>query len=190
MRIALKPFNLTNDLLNQVKFISPNIHELNTIAEYFGSEPLMKNNEDIEHIFKEPFFIQKVKQASAEIAKHIDNIIVTLGSNGILITRKFTPENSCFFNEKLDYIASDTSDIQHRFYSVKEITDIVNVSGAGDSFNSGFISAMINGSSEDICISVGMESAKVAIKSIGPVPNFYFDKNHECWHNPAPYNAI
>lgn len=189
MRIALKPFNLY-DLLHQMKFISPNIHELNTIAEYFGSKPLIKSGEDIENASMEPFFIQKVKQASAEIAKHIDNVIVTLGSNGILITRKFTPENFCFFNKKCEYIASDTALIQHRFYKPPKITNIVNVSGAGDSFNSGFIAAMINGSREDICISVGMQCAKVAIESIGPVPNFYFDKNHECWHNPALYQNM
>lgn len=190
MRIALKPFNLDIDLLRQIKFISPNIHELNTILEYFGSKPLTNSDEDLEYVFSKPFFIQKVKEASAEITKHIDNIIVTLGSNGVLMTRKFTPKNFCFFNEKLDYIASDQTDIQHRFYNVEKIQNIVNVSGAGDSFNSGFIAAMINGSREDICISVGMESSKVAINSIGPVPNFYFDKNHKCWHYPAHYKTI
>lgn len=190
MRIALKPFDLNIDLVRQIKFISPNIHELNAILEHFGSKPLMKSDVDVEYVFNEPFFIQEVKQASTEISKLIDNIIVTLGSNGVLMTRKFTPENFSFFNEKLDYIASEKTDIQHRFYNVKKVTNIVNVSGAGDSFNSGFIAGMINGSPEDICISVGMESAKVAIKSIGPVPDFYFDKNHGCWHHPAIYKKI
>lgn len=190
MRIALKPFNLTYDLIHQIKFISPNIHELNAIAEYFGCKPLIKSDEDVENAFKEPLFIEKVKQSSAEIAKHIDNIVVTLGSNGISMTRKFTPESFCYFNKKADYIASHTTDIQHRLYNVKRIKNIVNVSGAGDSFNSGFIAAMIKGLPEDICVSVGMESAKVAIKSIGPVPSFYFNKNHNCWHHPAFYQTI
>lgn len=189
MRIALKPFNLHIDLIRQIKFISPNIHELNTILEYFGSKPLLKSDEDVDYVFKESNFIQKIKEASADVTKHIDNIIVTLGSNGVLMTRKFTTENFCFFNES-DYIAPGQTDLQHRYYNVEKMTNIVNVSGAGDSFNSGFIAAMINGSSEDICISVGMESAKVAIKSIGPVPDFYFDKNHRCWHFPASYKTI
>lgn len=190
MRIALKPFNLPADLIRQIKFISPNIHELNTILEHFGSKPLLKSDEDVECAFKEPLFIQKIKEASADVTQHIDNIIVTLGSNGVVMTRKFTPENFRFFDEKSNYIGSDQTEIQHRYYNVEKMSNIVNVSGAGDSFNSGFIAAMINGSPEDICMSVGMKSAKVAIKSIGPVPDFYFDKNHECWHSPASYKTI
>lgn len=190
MRIALKPFNLHIDLIRQIKFISPNIYELNTLLEHFGCKSLIKSEEDLEYVFKEPTFLKKVKQASAEITSHIDNIIVTLGSNGVLMTRKFTPENFCFFNKKCDYITSNQINIQHRFYDVEKIPNIVNVSGAGDSFNSGFIAAMINGSPEDICISVGMESAKVAIESIGPVPSKYFDKNHRCWQIPALYKTI
>lgn len=190
MLIALKPFNLTNNLIHQIKFISPNIHELNTIAEHFGSKPLIKSDEDIDYMFNEPFFIQKIKQASAEIAKHVDNVVVTLGSNGVLVTRKFTPKNFCYFNAKCDYIDLDTYSVQHRFYNVEKITNVTNVSGAGDSFNSGFIAAMINGLREEICISVGKESAKVAIESNGPVPNFYFDKNHKCWRNPALYKSL
>lgn len=190
MRIALNPFTLVCDVIKQIKFISPNIYELNAIAQHFGCEPLMKTDEDVENAFKEPHFIQKIKQASAKIAEHIDNVIVTLGSNGILMTRKFTPGNFCYFNEKLDYIAADTIDTQHRLYNVEKIANIVNVSGAGDSFNSGFIAAMINGAREEICVSVAKESAKVALKSIGPVPTTYFDKSHKCWHNPALYKTI
>lgn len=189
MRVALKPFNLSNDLIQQVKFISPNIHELNTIAEFLGGKPFIKSDEDIDYAFKEPSFMQEIKRASAEIVKHIDNIIVTLGSNGILMTRKF-PVSFCFFDRKLNYITSNTSEPKHRLYNVERCKNVVNVSGAGDSFNSGFIAAMINGLPEDICISVGMESAKVAIRSIGPVPNTYFNKNHECWDNPAIYKTI
>lgn len=190
MRIALKPFNLPIDLIRQIKFISPNIHELNAILEYFGSKPLLKSDEDVDSFFAEPQHMQKIKEAAANVATHIDNIIVTLGSNGVLMTRKFTPENSRFFNDKCDYITLGQSNIRHRYYNVKKMSNIVNVSGAGDSFNSGFITAMINGSPEDICISVGMESAKVAINSIGPVPDFYFDKNHKCWHIPASFKTI
>lgn len=190
MRIALKPFDLPSDLIQQIKFISPNIHELSAIGAHFGCKSVIKTDEDVENAFKDPLFIQEVKQASAEIAKHIDNILVTMGSNGILMTRKFTPDSFCYFTAQTDYIGLHTIDIKHRHYNVEKIENIVNVSGAGDSFNCGFIAAMISGLREEICISVGMESAKVAIQSIGPVPDSYFNKNHKCWHNSAFYRTI
>lgn len=191
MRIAVKPFKLPFDLIHQIKFISPNIYELSAIAEYFGCKSLIKTNEDIENVLFEPDLIQIIKEASAEITKHVGTCnVITLGSNGVLLSRKSTPECSSFFTTKSNYIAIDQTDIQHRLYKVQKIKNIINVSGAGDSFNSGFITAMINGLREDICISVGVESARIAIKSIGPVPDAYFNKDHKCWHIPASHLII
>lgn len=75
--------------------------------------------------------------------------------------------------------------VHNRFYEVNPVTDVVNVSGAGDSFNVGFICAMIRGYNEEICVSVGFESARAALRSSGAVPTEYFKSNHPCWTRAA-----
>lgn len=193
MRIASKPFQLPKNLIRHIKFVSPNIYELNSISEYLGYGNFIENNEvDIETLFKNnPNFIELVKDASGKIAEYIDNVVVTLGSNGTLITRKSSSNDLRFFDLELRYIKPlEDYNIQHRFYTAKKLEKISNVSGAGDSFNSGMIYAMIGSYCEDICVSVGMESATAALNSTSAVPCRYFGKNHECWRNAATYKTL
>lgn len=147
MRIAAKLFELPKEYISQIKFISPNIYELNAIATYLGcDESLLKNDEvnDVELLFKENTdFREETKKYSGEISKLIDNVIVTLGSNGVLITNRNTSDKN-IFDLNLRYNKQQLP-MQHRLYNIDEkYTNIVNVSGAGDSFNVGFITAMIN----------------------------------------------
>lgn len=72
------------------------------MAMHFGCESLIETNES--DPLSDPFFISKVKKASEEIVNLIDNIIVTFGSNGILMTRKNTPANMCFFDARYQYM--------------------------------------------------------------------------------------
>lgn len=185
MRIAAKPFNLPKDLIRQIKFISPNIYELNTIATYLGFDNFIDENFDIDHcLINNLEFIKSITNASEKLSKYVDNVITTCGSNGILITRK--SKDMIFFDNNLQYDQRNQSEqSEHRLYPVEKIMNIVNVSGAGDSFNVGFIVAMINSKPEGICISVGMEAAKAALSATSAVPEKYFDKNHECWRIPC-----
>lgn len=191
MTIASKPFSLPTDLIRQIKFISPNIYEFNTIATQFGHEHLIENNKlDIEQQLTEN--TQSLEHVAADIAKHIDNVIITLGSFGVLVTRNVSGDDMRFFTKKHQYIEPNSKQFNpvSRFYPHTKIEDVVNVSGAGDSFNVGFITAMIRGFSEDISVSVGFESAKTALYSPSPVPTKYFDEQHECWKTPAIYRNI
>lgn len=191
MLIASKPFNLPTDLMKQIKFISPNIFEFNTIAAHFGHEHLIENNGiDVEQQFKNnPQLLESIANISTDITKHIDNIIITLGSFGVLVTRTGSNDDLRFFTEKREYIASKPAEFNpvNRFYPTKKIANAINSSGAGDSFNVGFITAMIRSCREDICVSVGLEAASAAINSLSPVPSKYFDKNHECWQKGTNY---
>lgn len=193
MRIASKPFQLPKHLIHQIKFVSPNIYELNSIAEYLGYGNFIENNEaDLETMFEnKPNFIERVRDTSEKIAALVDNVIVTLGSNGILITRKNSSSDLRFFDLELRYNKPlKNVEIQHRFYAARKLRNYTNVSGAGDSFNSGMIFAMISSSCEDICVSVGMECAKAALNSTSAVPYCYFTKSHECWSNAATYQTL
>lgn len=186
MLIATKPFNLPSELVNQIKFISPNIYELNAIANHLNLPKIMDSTEtSIEHIFEsDSDILLKITAATTKIMKHIDNIIVTLGPCGILVATKRSSGDMNIFSNKMTYNKLSYK-AHNRFYGVDPVTDVVNVSGAGDSFNVGFISAMIRGYDESICVSVGLESARTALKSSGAVPFAYFKSNHPCWTQAA-----
>lgn len=186
MLIATKPFNLPSELVNQIKFISPNIYELNAIANHLNLPKIIESTEtSIDHIFEnDSDLLLKIKAVTTEITNHIDNIIVTLGHRGILMSTKRSSGDMKIFNNKIIYNKLSCK-VYNRFYGVSPVTDVVNVSGAGDNFNVGFISAMIRGYDEEICVSVGLESARTALKSSGAVPSAYFRSNHPCWTRAA-----
>lgn len=73
---------------------------------------------------------------------------------------------------------------------MEKLENVMNVSGSGDSFDVGFITAMLNGFPEAVCISVGIESARQALQSTNAVPDFYFTRNHDCWHKPAIHKSL
>lgn len=146
MHIAKKPFELPRHLTSAIKFISPNVYELNAIATHLGfGENWLKNDEvDEENLFKKNInFLEESKKCSFELSKLIDNVVVTLGANGVLITNRRASEQN-FFDSNHRYIQQKQLPIQHRLYHIEKCTNIRNVSGAGDSFNVGFITAMIN----------------------------------------------
>lgn len=115
--------------------------------------------------------------------KYIDNVIVTLGSKGILIARKALATDT--FLHK-----NSNNEVHIRHYPTCEVTNLVNVSGAGDCFASGFITALTSNKSEEICVSVGFAAAILALQSECAVPEAIFDKSHECWNIPAKYKSI
>lgn len=193
MRMADKPFTLPLDLVRQIKFISPNVFELDAIAKRWHSPGLLKTTVvNIDHLFRDdPEFLTKVNAATAIVANYVDCILVTLGANGVLVVRKQTGE-SRFFNATGAYIkpSSHESRVQSNFYGVQPASNVINVSGAGDSFTSGFLTAMIRGKAEDICVSVGCESAKAALHSHSAVPAKYFAPDHLYWNQKAMFASI
>jgi hypothetical protein len=49
---------------------------------------------------------------------------------------------------------------------------------------------MLQNLPEEICVSVGMQTAKESLKSSGATPDSYFDKNHPCWTTPADFEEL
>lgn len=193
MRIAAKPFSLPLDLVRQIKFISPNVCELDVIAKGCHPTSLLESSEvNIDELFrKDQDFLAKLNAAAVEVTKYVDCILVTLGANGVLIVRKDSGE-SRFFNDDGIYIqpSVQSSKVHSRFYKVQPVTNVINVSGAGDSFTSGFVAAMLRAKTEDVCVSVGRESAMAALLSHSAVPAQYFSANHECWNQKAAFTSM
>lgn len=193
MRKAEKPFSLPTHLVRQIKFTSPNIYELNTIASALNEPHIFDDTElSISELFAtDSKLLKKVNEAAKHISSHIDNIIVTLGSNGVLVVRQ-DPRGFEFFNARKEYVTpgADNLTISSRYYKIASCRNVVNVSGAGDCFNSGFIAAMIRGLPEDICVSVGQECANQALQSQSPVPETLFPHTHQCWQEKSKFKAL
>lgn len=186
MRIAGKPFSLPSELIGQIKFISPNIFELIEIAKTLNCPTTIPDGIEPENLLLS--HAHQLKELSAEVNNHVDNILITLGAKGMLLVRK-QDSQSVFLDTDDKYVGSEENAKSYwRLYSAKPIDNVVNVSGAGDSFNSGFITAMIRGKSEPICVAVGFQSAVTALRSQAAVPDKYFSDDHSCWMKEAEFN--
>ncbi|ERL92502.1 hypothetical protein D910_09815 [Dendroctonus ponderosae] len=153
--ISRKPFKTAH--WRAIKFITPNIGELHDIANCLKI-PANLSTEALD----------KVAEVAESLACYIDNVLVTMGPEGVLIARKGSagdsPMKNANFAEKLSV----------RHYPVHGKTEVINVSGAGDCFASGFIAGLLQNCSESQCVSVGFAAAVAALKSRTPVPEAIF----------------
>lgn len=180
------PFKQPHAQIQQIKFISPNIYELITIAKALNyGDPI-----DFDVITENPGqFLANVKKLTLFVNETIDNVIVTLGHFGILLGRKKMNANMAFYKNQTGYIHPyGKRDTIARFYAAPRLENVVNVSGAGDSFASGFIVAMLKELPENVCVSVGFEAAAAALRAQSAVPSRYFDEYHKCWQTPSSFS--
>lgn len=191
MSIAGKPFELDRSLFEQIKFISPNLYELRKIADTLKVSPDMKSDmkvEDVKTTDDKLKIFREIAQLCSEL-HHIDNIVVTTGVFGVFVQRSHDSE-SAFFTQDLAYIESKNGVKTFRHYPGQPIHNVVNASGAGDAFCSGFITGMLNKKPESICISVGLQAAMTTLMSKRAVPKKFFDAGHECWKYPAKFKEF
>ncbi|XP_037039125.1 pseudouridine-metabolizing bifunctional protein C1861.05 [Bradysia coprophila] len=184
MRKAHIPFELPYTLIKQIKFISPNIHELNVIAKCLRYEDDYPDPTADNYVSDKKLFASLMR-VTKFVNEKIENVIVTMGPIGILIARRGNAKDSVYDQNGRYVPELCTNERQFHLYETKRIEEIVNVSGAGDSWTSGFVSAMVQGLPEDVCVSVGFEASKRALMSSSPVATEYFDQNNSCWSNGA-----
>lgn len=190
MTLAGKPFELQPELFQQIKFISPNLYELRKIADTLKVSPEARSNRKLEEIKTEDDK-RKVFTEIAELCSklhQVDNIIVTAGVFGVFIQRS-SDSQGAFFNPDLAYIEGKAVKTM-RHYPGKPLDNIVNASGAGDAFCAGFITGMLRGKPESICISVGLQAAVASLMSKRAVPKKFFDEGHKCWKTPAEFYQL
>lgn len=116
--------------------------------------------------------------------QYIPNIIVTLSELGLLIARKNVASDPLIS-------ANETcNNIQVRLYPVEKLTNIANVSGAGDCFASGMIWGMLQGYSEEKCVSVGFAAARASLFCTVAVPHNLLENCHEFLNTTTPYVTL
>lgn len=205
MSLADKPFQLSEDLCKQIKFISPNIHELRKIAELFGaaddnvitssSSPSTSNNRKLTKLENvctyddRTTIFQEIADLCQVMENRIDNIIVTAGHLGVFVCRSSDAQDP-FFTKNLSYMQPKSGKMTLRHYSGARLDHVVNASGAGDALCSGFIAGMLRNKCESICVSIGLAAALKTLNSKNAVPDEFFDEKHSCWNSAASYNRI
>jgi len=116
------------NVLDKVKYISPNFEELKTLA----------------HILQPSLKTDNIKELTQVLLKKgVKYIIVKRGSKGVVLSS----------NEV--YIS----------FKAHESNEIVDVVGAGDSFNAGCISSLLHGYNIFKSIEIGLLAAKYALES-------------------------
>jgi pseudouridylate synthase / pseudouridine kinase len=159
LKFAGKPFKLPAELHSAIRYISPNIQEMQTIVTQLGLvEPGRFDALDLS-TFTETEILEHTKELATMMTTKVEKCIVTLGSLGVLIATGSTGT--------------------HHLYLTTPVKELVNVSGAGDSFVSGFITALLKGYPEEVCVAMGFKAANRALLSKSAVPAKYFDSFDE-----------
>uniref|UniRef100_A0AAG5CR11 Carbohydrate kinase PfkB domain-containing protein n=1 Tax=Anopheles atroparvus TaxID=41427 RepID=A0AAG5CR11_ANOAO len=183
MRIADRPYSGSPQLAalarQTVKFTSPNLYELRQLARAL-QYPGPIGTTTLEAYSTVHDLLADLKPLGAYVNRTIENVLVTLGQYGVAVFRR-CPETVPFFDTDGQYLRQPAGTSCARFYAGRKQTQIVNVSGAGDSFTSGFIVAAIAGRTEGGCVAVAFEAAGCALRSRGAVAERYFDAAHPCW---------
>lgn len=164
-----KPFQ-TKNWKDAINFISPNLSELQVIAEHLGAD-VQENNGTVEEVARLAKFV----------AAQVPNVIVTLGGSGLIIANRNTAEESLMNESK-----PSNREIVARHYPALKCCDLINVSGAGDCLAAGIIAAMLKGKSEEIAVNVGIHSSHCALKSQSAIPEC-FNLQDICWEDKAKY---
>ncbi|XP_067639135.1 uncharacterized protein [Eurosta solidaginis] len=183
MRIAHKPFTLPRKLTKQIKIISPNIYELYTIVEAITKKPIAAKSNNTKNIA-----LDEIKDLLALVNDQFDCIILTLGAQGVVLSFNVdmvASGKSLFDANTGKYLPPKTTSQKTnnsgsmRFYNALKVENIKNVSGAGDSFTSGFITALLRGYNIKACVAFGFVSAERALQSNSAVPTCYFKNQFE-----------
>ncbi|XP_068629162.1 uncharacterized protein [Battus philenor] len=133
----------------KITYSSPNLSELRSMAKFLEPNIIVEEKSDINEIIN----LSKI------VTQFIVVLIVTLGNKGVTVIKRDDNENN------------EIMSIHH--YATEKLNRIENVSGAGDCFASGYIHGIISGFQESLCVSLGFEAAKTALRSKNTVPNYF-----------------
>ncbi|EEB14476.1 conserved hypothetical protein [Pediculus humanus corporis] len=171
---ASKPFDIKEK--RYPTFISPNYQEFLKI--YKTLYPKGGGDDDDNSFSKNSRnIVEDCIYKGYKVGEIIDNLIITLGKEGVLVINK-GEENDSFYEitKKCSKYIKKNGQISHRLYKPKLLDDddIVNVSGAGDCFAGGFISAMLDGENEKNCVKLGFKCCIASLKSCQTVPSTFY----------------
>ncbi|GFS26105.1 pseudouridine-metabolizing bifunctional protein C1861.05-like [Elysia marginata] len=165
-----KPFE--TDAWKNLSIISPNIMELvnmhASLMDRLGS-PAAENVSLVE----EPTEISEVLRVCVgmcrDLVQHIPVVVVTLGHHGVLLCHNLGP-NAQHLLQALNTTGSAASFHAVHYPLLRETTEIVSVSGAGDCLAASLLSAMLVGHPIDECVRLSLAAAELSLASHIAVP--------------------
>ncbi|XP_011351704.1 pseudouridine-metabolizing bifunctional protein C1861.05 isoform X2 [Ooceraea biroi] len=160
VRLAAKIFEAGARWKNVLHFVSPNLNELKAIGEYLdisvgGTESLATARGISERLVEH---------------EHVPVVIATLGSQGVVVTRKAS-QSEPFYDESGRLVAG--SSIASRLYPVADhakSSEILSVSGCGDCLAAGIICGIHRNLDESGCVSLALKTAALSLSSLDAVP--------------------
>ncbi|KAL6425190.1 hypothetical protein ACFW04_009446 [Cataglyphis niger] len=158
IQTAVKIFEAGSQWRNVLHFISPNKNELKVISKYFNI-PVPEHMD-----------LVAVKSITEQLLEYIPIVITTLGSQGVLVTRKALQDEP-FYNKNGELIAN--SSIASRLYpadGIEKCSEILSVSGCGDCFTAGIIYGIHKNLDETNCVSIALKAAALSLRSFDTVP--------------------
>ncbi|XP_026285696.1 uncharacterized protein LOC113211521 isoform X1 [Frankliniella occidentalis] len=165
---AAKP--LQTDSWMTIDFVSPNFNELSIMCKALSSDKchffdyLDLSDEDV---------VKEAQYLASLLGEHVRTVIATLGHRGIVICRREDADEPFFLissdghAKRLPHQSSRS--LQARFYPAP-VCQPVSVSGAGDCWNAGFISAALQGKTEISCVKAGFSAALCSLAATSAVP--------------------
>eukprot|EP00079_Xenopus_tropicalis_P015159 XP_004912514.1 PREDICTED: pseudouridine-metabolizing bifunctional protein C1861.05-like [Xenopus tropicalis] len=156
---SCKPF--LSDSWTALSFISPNLKELIGINRALGypvPQELPRALDDT---------LDMALTLSVPLLEHLACVIVTLGANGVLLCgHSHRGTLSLGLKTKIH-----TGEMCAVYYPAAPVAaeEIVNVSGAGDSFMAGLLSGVLAQLDPNTCVRMGLLAARLSLCSQGPI---------------------
>ncbi|XP_075712019.1 uncharacterized protein LOC142748716 isoform X2 [Rhinoderma darwinii] len=156
---AAKPF--ISNSWTALTYISPNLQELLSINRTLGYV------EDIDVPCKLEDRIDTAIKLSLPLLENIRCIIVTMGAHGVLLCGH-RRDGTLTLRAK-DKVSRDDMCAVHYPAAPIPPEDIINVSGAGDSFMAGLLTGVLAEYNTDTCVRIGLQAARLSLQTRGPI---------------------
>ncbi|XP_075158010.1 uncharacterized protein LOC142231280 [Haematobia irritans] len=184
LRISGKPFrNLSRTLTQQIRIVTPNYAELENLLE--AACPEFKHPKIRPDFGNTEKLLKSVKCMLIYIGHMFDCIVVTLGQHGVVLCLNSSIDPyQCSMFKKHRYIVDTSQPAESNkriifFPTPYVIKNVVNVSGAGDSFAGGFISGLLKEYTITQSLALGFMAASKALQTASAVPREYFEPGYD-----------
>ncbi|XP_066446345.1 uncharacterized protein [Eleutherodactylus coqui] len=156
---ASKPF--TSNSWTALTYISPNLRELLAINRTLG------HVEDCDILCRLEDKVDTAIGLSLPLLENIHCVIVTLGAHGVLLCGH-RRDGTVSLRAK-DKVSRDDLCAVHYPAAPIPPEEIINVSGAGDSFMAGLLTGVLSEHDTDTCVRMGLLAARLSLRSRGPI---------------------
>ncbi|XP_059916430.1 uncharacterized protein zgc:136858 [Gadus macrocephalus] len=172
---ASKPFQ--SESWKQLSYSSPNLAELCTMNTTLGLQTPDVFPSSLGDV------LSCALALSRPLLEHLHCLIVTLGSDGVLVCGRHDGNGSVHLRPRVEGETRGRLCALH-YASLPVTAEIVNVSGAGDSLAGSIMAGVIQGQDTDSCVRMGLQAARLSLASQHPIDPLL------CMDSVDPYKTL